>query len=44
MAMFGGFYKGDKKKKKKESANKMTAGVSPAFIPPKVIPKGKKEF
>ncbi len=42
MAMFGGFYKGEKKKKKKEVV-KIASGVTPAFVPPKVIPKGKKE-
>lgn len=39
MGMYGGFYKGEKKKKKKGGVNKITA--VPVFTPPQVIPKGK---
>lgn len=42
MGQFGGFYKGEKKKKKKAEQG---SGVdfAPVFIPPKIIGKGKKE-
>ena len=40
MGNFGGFYKGEKKKKKK-SHEPGSGGFAPVFVPPKVIPKGK---
>lgn len=39
MASGTGFFKGEKKKKKK--GEQRPIGVSPVFIPPSVIPKGK---
>lgn len=41
MGQFGGFYKGEKKKKKKGGEIPGSA-FSPVFIPPKIIGKGKK--
>lgn len=41
MGSFGGFYKGEKKKKKK--GEEKSGGYAPVFVPPKIIPKGKKE-
>lgn len=42
MGSFGGFYKGEKKKKKKGPEH--GSGVfAPAFVPPQVIGKGKKD-
>lgn len=43
MGSFGGFFKGEKKKKKK-GEDKTQFNSAPAFIPPKVISKGKKEY
>lgn len=39
---FGDFYKGDKKKKKKGSANALIS-AGPVFVPPSVAPKGKNK-
>lgn len=40
---FGGFYKGEKKKKKRgESARTLT--FAPVFTPPQVVKKGKEKF
>lgn len=41
MGAFGGFYKGEKKKKRKGDHSQGVA-VAPIFIPPKIIGKGKK--
>ncbi len=40
MGTFGGFYKGEKRKKKK-GVEKGSGGFAPVFTPPTVIPKGK---
>lgn len=37
------YFKGDKKKKKKSEAQKNIT-FAPVFIPPKIIPKGKKDY
>ena len=39
----GNFYKGEKKKKKKEQGAK-SFGYAPVFTPPKVLPKGKDKY
>jgi hypothetical protein len=47
MGSFGGFYKGEKKKKKKDSKNissSFTGMGAPTFSMPKIIEKKKKEF
>lgn len=41
---FGDFYKGDKKKKRKKSEQQKNINFTPVFIPPKIIPKGKKDY
>lgn len=45
MGVYGGFYKGDKKKKKKEYLEKQAMNIPRVYSPPKVeiIGKGKKE-
>lgn len=45
MGSFGGFYKGDKKKQKKESKAKgvTTSFGVPSFVVPEIISKKKKE-
>ena len=45
MGSFGGFYKGDKKKKKKEYLEREATNIAKIYSLPKVeiIPKGKKE-
>ena len=43
----GGFYKGEKKKKKKDSRNISSASINigaPTFSLPKIIEKGKREY
>jgi len=43
MGSFGGFYKGDKKKKKKDSGNKpMASSSAPIFVMPKLVDKKRK--
>lgn len=37
------FFKGEKKKKK-QGEQKVISSYAPVFVPPKVIPKGKKEY
>lgn len=47
MGSYGGFYKGDKKKKKKETLEKQAGQFTRAYVPPKVEivgKKGKKEY
>lgn len=47
MAGLGGFYKGEKKKKKKDSKNISSAPVgmgAPTFSLPKILSKKKKDF
>lgn len=41
MGQFGGFYKGEKKKKKQEQTQNMSH--APVFVPPELIGKGKKD-
>jgi len=42
--VYGGFYKGDKKKKKKEYLEKQALNIQRVYTPPRVeiISKGKK--
>jgi len=42
MGSFGSFYKGEKKKKKKNVSDGYS-GFAPVFTPPEVISKEKKE-
>lgn len=42
MGAYGSFYKGEKKKKKKNDTNKPLS-FAPTFTPPTVIRKGKSE-
>lgn len=47
MGGLGGFYKGEKKKKKKDSKNmsSISAGMgAPTFSMPKIIEKKRKDF
>lgn len=43
MPGFGGFYKGEKKKAKKDKGDKVVSSNAPAFVMPEVITK-KKPF
>lgn len=45
MGSFGGFYSGEKKKKKKESMERDAMNIPRIYTPPKIeiIKKGKKE-
>ena len=44
MGVYGGFYKGDKKKKKKELLERQATKISHIYAPPKVeiIGRGKR--
>ena len=44
MGVYGGFYKGDKKKKKKEYLEKQASKIVHIYTPPKIeiVGKGKK--
>ena len=45
MGSFGGFYKGEKKKKKKDESLKNSSSLglgSPVFTMPEILPKKKK--
>lgn len=44
MGSFGGFYKGDKKKPKKDKQGKVSVGDSPIFSMPELISKKKKDY
>jgi len=45
MGSFGGFYKGDKKKQKKDKDVKNNAyGSAPVFTMPELIAKKKKDY
>lgn len=45
LGSFGGFYKGDKKKAKKDKQAKVEIGVgSPVFTMPELISKKKKDY
>lgn len=43
MAQGSGFFKGEKKKKKKGEGGKAISGA-PVFSPPQVLPKGKNKY
>ncbi len=45
MGSFGGFYKGDQKKKKKDKNAKTQSSMStaPVFVAPKMVEKKKKQ-
>lgn len=44
MGSFGGFYKGDKKKQKKDKQAKVGFGTTPVLTMPEIITKKKKEY
>lgn len=44
MGSFGGFYKGDKKKPKKDSQVKGAVNSTPVFTMPELIEKKKKDY
>lgn len=44
MAGHGGFYKGDKKKTKKDTKKSQSISNAPVFVLPKMIEKKKKEY
>lgn len=44
MGSFGGFYKGDKKKPKKDKQQKVAVGDSSVFAMPEIISKKKKDY
>lgn len=43
MGQFGGFFKGEKKKKKRGEQGK-SISAAPVFTPPSVTPKGKNKY
>ena len=45
MPGYGGFYKGEKKKRKKDAGNgKSVIPSAPSYTMPEIIPKKKKEY
>ncbi len=44
MGSFGGFYKGDKKKQKKDSKGKSSITNPSVFVMPEIISKKKKDY
>jgi hypothetical protein len=44
MGSFGGFYKGDKKKQKKDKDAKVSLGNVPVLTMPEIIAKKKKDY
>lgn len=44
MASNSGFFTGEKKKKKKTDLSQVKLSTAPVFVPPRIIPKGKKEY
>lgn len=44
MGSFGGYYKGDKKKPKKDRQNKASIGNAPVFSMPELVSKKKKDY
>jgi hypothetical protein len=44
MGSFGGFYKGDKKKQKKDKGAKVSFGTAPVLTMPEIIAKKKKDY
>jgi hypothetical protein len=44
MGSFGGFYKGDKKKPKKDKQAKVSLGDAPIFTMPELVSKKKKDY
>jgi len=43
MGSFGGFYKGEKKKSKKDKIPNKTIGGAPTFVLPEIISKKKEK-
>lgn len=44
MGSFGGYYKGEKKKQKKDKENKNYSSSAPTFALPEIISKKKKDY
>lgn len=44
MGSFGGYYKGERKKQKKDKKDKVGIANSPVFVLPEVISKKKKDY
>lgn len=44
MGSFGGFYKGEKKKQKKDKEGKNYSSNSPTFTLPEIVSKKKKDY
>ncbi len=44
MGSFGGYYKGDKKKQKKDKQNKVSVSNPPVFTMPELVSKKKKDY
>ena len=44
MPGFGGFYKGEKKKSKKDAKSKNNFSTAPTYTMPEIISKKKKDF
>ncbi len=44
MASGSGFFKGEKKKKKKSDGSGGVLSIAPVFTPPTVVPKGKNKW
>lgn len=44
MGSFGGYYKGDKKKAKKDKQTKSSFGSTPVLTMPEIITKKKKDY
>ncbi len=44
MGSFGGFYKGEKKKSKKDGKAKTGGANAPVFVMPELISKKKKDY
>ncbi len=44
MPGFGGFYKGEKKKAKKDKEGKMISSNAPTYVMPELISKKKKDW
>jgi hypothetical protein len=44
MGSFGGFYKGDKKKPKKDKQGKVELGNASTFAMPELVSKKKKDY
>ncbi len=44
MGSFGGFYKGEKKKQKRDKQGKVGMSSAPTFVMPELISKKKKDY